>query len=84
MKENFKELIDNLNLDGVSVEDIEKEANYTTITIYGGMNGNLKGFENWQLYIWQIQGMLLALNAWVISLAYSGIDSVWILKVGII
>lgn len=81
---NYKEIINNLNLDKISVKSVEEKKDYTIITIYGGLNG----FGDIFFYLYQVDRIVCALSAdrkevWLISWENDCLDDVWTLKLGI-
>ena len=81
---NYKEIINNLNLDKISVKSVEEKKDHTIITIYGGLNG----FGDIFFYLYQVDRIVCALSAdrkevWLISWENDCLDDVWTLKLGI-
>lgn len=81
---NYKEIINNLNLDKISVKSVEEKKDHTIITIYGGLNG----FGDIFFYLYQVDRIVCELSAdkkdvWLISWENDCADDVWYLKLGV-
>lgn len=81
---DYKEIIDALGLECVSVSSVEYNKDYSIISIHGGLNGRgdiLYYLDQVEHIVCELQGHCK--DVWLVSWTNDCLDDVWYLKLGI-
>lgn len=81
---DYKEIIDILGLEHISVSSIEYKEDYSIISIHGGLNG----CGDILFYLGQVGSIICMLqkyckNVWLINWTNDCSDDIWYLKLGV-
>lgn len=82
--EDYKEIIDALELERISVSSVEYNKDYSIISIHGGLNGRgdiLYYLDQVERIVCELQGHCK--DVWLVGWLNDCPDDVWYLKLGV-